>query len=157
MVGIYAELTGTSLLLSNIAAYGAKAEVAEDHICKQLAEDLRDKMIEFARESKYTGYLIRGLQENGVHHVGPSVYEVGPYGVPYAEYVEYGSRPHGAPIEAITPWAEDHGLEPGVLWGIIKKKGTQAEPFIIPAIMAMRSEMTVAELAKIGALWALLG
>ena len=42
----------------------------------------------------------------------------------YAWYVEEGSPPHSAPIEALRPWAERHGIPVGAVWYKIKTEGT---------------------------------
>lgn len=48
----------------------------------------------------------------------------------YAEYVEFGTRPHFPPVEAITPWARMRGIEPWALAHSIAKHGTKAHPFL---------------------------
>lgn len=54
--------------------------------------------------------------------------------VKYAIYVHEGTRPHWPPIEAITPWAKRHGIEPFLVARSIAKHGTRAQPFIKEAI-----------------------
>jgi len=46
--------------------------------------------------------------------------------MPLREYLKHGTRPHMPPVDAITPWAEDHGIAPWALAMSIKKKGTRA-------------------------------
>jgi hypothetical protein len=53
---------------------------------------------------------------------------------PYALAVEKGTRPHMPPIDAITPWAEMHGLSPWAVAMGIKKHGTPAQPFFKAAV-----------------------
>ena len=53
----------------------------------------------------------------------------------YAEYVEYGTRPHMPPVDAITPWAIMHGIDPWRLAYHIKHHGTKAHPFMRPAFI----------------------
>lgn len=43
----------------------------------------------------------------------------------YAAPVEYGSKPHSAPIDALQGWADRHGIPVGAVWYSIKTKGTQ--------------------------------
>ena len=50
-----------------------------------------------------------------------------------APHVEFGTRPHKAPISALKGWAERHGIPVGAVWGSIAKKGTKAQPFLYPA------------------------
>jgi len=52
----------------------------------------------------------------------------------YAAPVEEGSRPHWAPLTALAPWAEDHGIEPFVLQRHIAIHGTKPHPFLRPAL-----------------------
>lgn len=43
----------------------------------------------------------------------------------YAAPVEYGSKPHKAPIDALRPWAERHGIPVGAVWHKIATEGTE--------------------------------
>lgn len=43
----------------------------------------------------------------------------------YAWFVEEGSPPHRAPIEALRPWAERHGVPVGAVWHKIATEGTE--------------------------------
>ena len=51
----------------------------------------------------------------------------------YAPSVEYGSRPHYAPIDRLQKWAKAHGLTAGQVWNAIWMRGTQPHPFFKPA------------------------
>ena len=55
--------------------------------------------------------------------------------VEYAPYVEFGTRPHKAPISALKGWADRHGIPVGAVWMSIAKKGTKAQPFLLPALV----------------------
>lgn len=59
--------------------------------------------------------------------------------VQYAVFVELGTRPHFPPPRALQPWAQRHGLPPGLqgaymLAHAIAKRGTKAHPFLQPAL-----------------------
>jgi hypothetical protein len=54
----------------------------------------------------------------------------------HAAYVEYDTRPHMPPIDAITPWALDHGIDPWALARHIRFHGTAAHPFMRPAFLS---------------------
>lgn len=54
----------------------------------------------------------------------------------YAAYVEFGTRPHMPPVDAITPWALMHGIDPWRLAYHIKHHGTKAHPFMRPAFIS---------------------
>ena len=54
--------------------------------------------------------------------------------MPYARYVEEGTKPHWPPLRALQPWASRHGFGRGMrgAWlvaKIIAKKGTKATKF----------------------------
>ncbi|SFJ83214.1 HK97-gp10 family putative phage morphogenesis protein [Thermoflavimicrobium dichotomicum] len=53
----------------------------------------------------------------------------------YAPYVEYGTRPHFPPPNALKGWAKRHGAEGAefLIARSISKKGTKAQPFLTPA------------------------
>lgn len=53
---------------------------------------------------------------------------------PYAIYVHEGTAPHFPPLEAITPWANRHGIPPFAVALSIARKGTKANPFFDLAI-----------------------
>ena len=54
----------------------------------------------------------------------------------YAPYVEFGTRPHAAPISALQGWADRHGIPVGAVWQSIKRKGTKAQPYLLPSLTA---------------------
>jgi hypothetical protein len=56
--------------------------------------------------------------------------------VPYALYVEGGTRPHWPPIGAIRGWAERHGINPYALQRSIARRGTPAVRFLARAVEA---------------------
>lgn len=43
----------------------------------------------------------------------------------YAMPLEEGSKPHKAPIEALRPWADAHGIPVGAVWWKIATEGTE--------------------------------
>lgn len=47
----------------------------------------------------------------------------------YAWFVEAGTKPHKAPIEALRPWAERHGIPVGAVWHKIATEGTDPRWF----------------------------
>lgn len=58
---------------------------------------------------------------------------------PYAAYVEYGTRPHFPPLDAIRRWCELKGIPVTAAFPIAKKiaeRGTPAAPFMRPALKA---------------------
>jgi hypothetical protein len=66
--------------------------------------------------------------------------EIGPE-APYGPYVEYGTKPHFPPLDALKGWAKRHGFKSA--WPICKKiaeKGLAARPFLSPAWFSMEKE-----------------
>jgi hypothetical protein len=68
--------------------------------------------------------------------------EIGPY-------LEFGTRPHFPPLEALEDWARKHGFDSA--YPIAKKiaeKGTEARPHLFPAFFAEAQEF-VTRIARI--------
>lgn len=66
-----------------------------------------------------------------------SIVEIGPT-APYGPYVEYGTKPHFPPPDALEDWAKRHGFESA--WPIcivIAKRGIPAKPYLLPAYLAI--------------------
>jgi len=63
--------------------------------------------------------------------------EIGPT-APYGPHVEYGTRPHFPPPDALEGWAKRHGFDSA--WPIclvIAKRGLPAKPYLLPAYLAI--------------------
>jgi len=59
--------------------------------------------------------------------------EIGPV-APYGPYVEYGTRPHFPPPDALEGWAKRHGFDS--TWPIclaIQRRGIRPRPYLFPA------------------------
>jgi hypothetical protein len=53
---------------------------------------------------------------------------------PYGIYIEFGTRPHFPPPDALEAWARHHGFKSA--WPICKaiaKRGLRARPYLMPA------------------------
>ena len=77
------------------------------------------------------------LRSSIITDIQPLSARIGPT-VEYAPYVEFGTRPHWAPMGALQPWAGRHGFGAGakgdwLVRFIISKRGTKAHPFMRPA------------------------
>jgi len=69
---------------------------------------------------------------------GGMVSEVGPE-APYGPYVEFGTRPHFPPPDALEGWARRHGFEsPWPICKVIAERGLPARPFMFPAWLAIK-------------------
>lgn len=51
----------------------------------------------------------------------------------YAAYVEFPTRPHWAPREALQGWADRHGIPVYAVQRAIAEKGTLGKPYMAPA------------------------
>ena len=63
--------------------------------------------------------------------------EIGPT-APYGPYVEYGTKPHFPPPDALEGWAKRHGFDSA--WPIclvIAERGLPAKPYLLPAYFAV--------------------
>jgi len=66
-----------------------------------------------------------------------SIVEIGPT-APYGPYVEFGTKPHFPPMDALEDWARRHGLDSA--WPICKaisERGTPAQPYLLPAYLSI--------------------
>jgi hypothetical protein len=66
--------------------------------------------------------------------------EIGPE-APYGPHIEFGTKPHFPPLDALEGWAKRHGFDSA--WPIAKaisEKGTPAQPFLFPAWLAVKDE-----------------
>lgn len=71
---------------------------------------------------------------------GGMISEVGPE-APYGPHVEFGTKPHFPPPDALEGWAKRHGFDSA--WPICKaiaKRGLKAKPFLFPAWLAIRDK-----------------
>jgi len=69
-----------------------------------------------------------------------SIVEIGPT-APYGHYVEYGTKPHFPPMDALEDWARRHGMDSA--WPICKaisERGTPAQPYLLPAYLAIEGK-----------------
>lgn len=60
---------------------------------------------------------------------------------PYALFVHEGTKPHFPPLDAITPWANRHGIPPFMVAMSIAAKGTKGVPFFDLAIDAQQLQV----------------
>ena len=71
-------------------------------------------------------HRIEGGGANITGHVGPSAR--------YAYWVEHGRRPgKQPPVQAVSGWARRHGIDPFLLARAIGRRGTRAQPFVLPS------------------------
>ena len=69
-----------------------------------------------------------------------SIVEIGPT-APYGPYVEFGTKPHFPPMDALEDWARRHGLDSA--WPICKaisERGTPEQPFLFPAYLTVEGK-----------------
>lgn len=68
-----------------------------------------------------------------VKDANPMSVEVGP-DVNYGADVEFGTKPHAVSAGALSGWAKRKGLNPYAVAKSIEKKGTKAQPYLIPGL-----------------------
>jgi len=54
--------------------------------------------------------------------------------VDYSIYVEFGTRPHFPPVQALEGWAGRHGVSAFAIALSIARKGTAPQPYMKPAL-----------------------
>lgn len=126
---------------------------------KELQRDLRKMSEEMARKAKGEVYASAldiqkeakdNLKEGGSWDLGNlantilvdmvdggDACEIGPT-TPYGPYVEYGTKPHFPPPDALEGWAKRHGFDSA--WPIclaIAKRGLPPRPYLLPAYLAI--------------------
>ena len=80
-------------------------------------------------------------------------YEIGPT-APYGPYVEYGTKPHFPPMEALEAWVRHHGFESA--WPICKaisERGLEARPYLTPAYEDYEAELLIGIQRIMGMNW----
>lgn len=63
-------------------------------------------------------------------------------GVSYGAYVEYGTGPHNAPVDALKGWSKRVLGNDALAWAIqakIAREGTEEQPFFRPALDEVRT------------------
>ncbi len=126
---------------------------------KELQKHLKTASVEKQKRIKAETYAsgidvqkaaVKNLKESGAWDLGTVAYsilvdrvkggaavEIGPT-APHGPYVEWGTKPHFPPLDALEGWARRHGFDSA--WPIAKKiseKGTPAKPFLLPAYLAV--------------------
>ncbi len=93
-----------------------------DKIGKRIADDLRQRIID-------EGLISSGeLYDSVAYKISGE--DILIEGADYMIAVDKGSKPHSAPVDKLTPWAEMNGINPWALWYSIKENGTKAHPFL---------------------------
>lgn len=85
-----------------------------------------------------TGHLRRSILVD--YFQGGTVAEIGPT-APYGLYVEFGTRPHFPPPDALESWARHHGFDSA--WPIcraIAERGLPEKPYLLPAFEAEKKK-----------------
>jgi len=85
------------------------------------------------RESWDTGNLANSIlaEQSG----DGETCEIGPT-APYGPYVEFGTKKHFPPLDALEDWARRHGFDSA--WPICKaiaERGLPARPYLLPAFL----------------------
>ena len=80
----------------------------------------------------FRGALKRSIRED-VEYSNKTVEGIVQATEPYAKGVEFGTKPHAVSAVALSRWAKSKGINPYALAKSIARKGTRAQPFMVPA------------------------
>lgn len=132
---ISAKVTGKAEIATNLMLLRALAPAALAEANRVTAEE----MLEFAQENLRTNdAIVTGDLYNSMRTRESNkglVISLGSVS-PYAPFVEYGTRPHFPPPDAIRAWCRMRGIPDSAVYPIclkIAKYGTPAQPFLWPA------------------------
>jgi len=108
----------TTVAAATLKAMQTSLLLIEADAKRNVAHDTRGLMNSITSQIRQDGQRLVG-------QAGPSV----AYGV----YVETGTRPHWPPLGALVPWARRHGVNPRLVQVAIARRGTRAQPYLMPA------------------------
>ena len=102
--------------------------------------DVRKEAQDRLKESKTwdTGHLANTILAE--RSSDGSIVEIGPT-APYGPYVEFGTKKHFPPPDALEDWARRHGFDSA--WPICKaiaEHGLPAKPYLLPAYLAIEGK-----------------
>jgi hypothetical protein len=132
---IKATVSGKQEIASNILLLKALVPAALAEANQLTAEE----MLTFAQDNlRNSDTIVTGDLYNSLRtRVGNKGLQVALGSVsPYAPFVEYGTRPHFPPPDAIRAWCRMRGIPESAVYPIclkIAKHGTPAQPFLWPA------------------------
>lgn len=71
---------------------------------------------------------------------GGEAAEIGPT-APYGPYVEFGTKPHFPPMDALEDWAKRHGFDSAwPICKVISERGLPENPYLLPAYLSVEGE-----------------
>ena len=82
----------------------------------------------------FTGTLKRNIHDEVILRTESKILIQIGTNLDYALAIEYGTAPHMPNIDALSAWANRHGLPVWAVAMTIKEKGTKAQPFLRPAL-----------------------
>lgn len=139
MSGVTIEITvgGVRQAIESFAEYDRRAHGKVGDACQATARVVADRarMLAPVFNGDLAGSIRPGLGGGLVGNIATA--EVIAH-ADYAAYVEYGTRPHTPPLQAISDWAYAHGMRPYALQRAIAERGTPAQPYMRPAAESER-------------------
>jgi len=131
-VSVKVQLKGgkeVSAALETLADSGrlVRREVLGSSLAIQKEAKQRARDYEAIDTGNYRNSIIAETSGNGL------IAEIGPK-APYGPYIEFGTRPHFPPMDALEDWARKHGFKSA--WPICKliaKRGLPQRPCLYPA------------------------
>lgn len=132
MPGVTVKLEGVEKLKKRVMKLG-------DAVRTEVANAVKSSAVAIESGAKVRCTVDTGNLRANIHHSidpkDPLVGKIAAVKVEYASYVEFGTRPHFPPPEALKKWAAAHGM-PGGEYAIaraIARRGTKARPYLYPA------------------------
>ena len=97
------------------------------------------------RRAKIKAAVDTGRMRNAIRTVVEGFRAIVGVFVHYAPHVEFGTRPHWPPIQAVERWARRHGFPARggafMVARAIARRGTRAQPFMRPAIRESQGDI----------------
>ena len=120
-------------------------KIIKDLIGEPMLNAMRDATLMVQRDAKInapvdTGRLRASITPGG-RMAGDVVIGVVGSNVKYAPYMEFGTRPHWAPIAALTVWARRHGRSVYYVQKLIATRGLAARRYLQRAFESNKDRM----------------
>jgi hypothetical protein len=128
---------GTDQVIKNLS-------VIEKNIVREIingAQAVQAKTVIDARSNVptgVTGALSLSIQAGDITITDDNVEALVLANADYSSFVEFGTRPHFPPIDALKDWCEKVLGDAGLAWVVaraISRRGTLAHPFMGPALI----------------------
>lgn len=133
-------LKGMDALMKEIGRQKSKTALIKQEVLAS-ALDIKTQAVDNLR-------ALGAWDKGGAGLAGSIIVETTPNGLsaevgsplPYAPYVEFGTRAHFPPMEALEDWARKHKVPVFLVARAIAKRGLPARPYLNPAFFSIEGE-----------------